>query len=105
VSDSAAPDSVAANSFAYTGDNPLTGIDLPGHGALHATAHFVSHVWHAVLDYAACLHVSGTEDDVFVAESLRVNALKQQVVPVSNKLESPGTAIINMRKYVQLPLW
>jgi large repetitive protein len=54
---------------------------------------------------ADCLHVCGTEDDVFAAEAQRISDLEEQGVSLSNKIASPGKAIINARNYVQLPLW
>ncbi len=54
---------------------------------------------------ADCLHVCGTEDDVFAAEDEMITRLKSQGVPLSNQIASPGRAIINQRQYVQLPLW
>jgi hypothetical protein len=54
---------------------------------------------------AQCLHVCGTEDDVFAAEHQTMVRLQQQGVQLSNDIASPGKAIINQRKYVQEPLF
>lgn len=54
---------------------------------------------------ADCIHVCGTQDDVFAAEAQRIAQLRQQGVPLSNQIASPGRTILNARQYVQLPLW
>ncbi|MFJ8333621.1 RHS repeat-associated core domain-containing protein [Streptomyces sp. NPDC094437] len=58
---------------------------------------------------ATCTHVCGTNDDLFVAEHLRMEELRGQGVDLSNDIASPGKKILEKRqdgdKFEQLGLW
>ncbi|MGW6292058.1 polymorphic toxin-type HINT domain-containing protein [Streptomyces sp. NPDC055058] len=58
---------------------------------------------------ATCTHVCGTNDDLFVAEHLRMEELRGQGVDLSNDIASPGKRILEQRqdaeKFEQLGLW
>jgi Pretoxin HINT domain len=54
---------------------------------------------------AECLHVCGTEDDVFIAEYQQILALQRQGILTSNMIAPPGEGRYNERDYYQLPLW
>ncbi|MBJ7905112.1 hypothetical protein IF655_17625 [Streptomyces sp. DSM 110735] len=58
---------------------------------------------------ATCTHVCGTNDDLFVAEHLRMEELRGQGVDLSNDIASPGKKILEQRqdaeKFEQLELW
>ncbi|MER6091734.1 polymorphic toxin-type HINT domain-containing protein [Streptomyces bluensis] len=58
---------------------------------------------------ATCTHVCGTNDDLFVAEHLRMEELRGQGVDLSNDIASPGKRIFEQRqdaeKFEQLGLW
>ncbi|TKT10859.1 RHS repeat-associated core domain-containing protein [Streptomyces galbus] len=58
---------------------------------------------------ATCTHVCGTNDDLFVAEHLRMGELRGQGVDLSNDIASPGKKIFEQRqnaeKFEQLELW
>ncbi|MFE0739241.1 polymorphic toxin-type HINT domain-containing protein, partial [Streptomyces sp. NPDC058855] len=58
---------------------------------------------------ATCTHVCGTNDDLFVAEHLRMEELRGQGVDLSNDIASPGKKILKQRqddeKFEQLGLW
>ena len=54
---------------------------------------------------ADCLHVCGTEEDVFIGEYQRMVELRNQGIPLSNINESPGKAMYMARMYFQPPLW
>lgn len=55
------------------------------------------------LDDVKITHVRGCEDDVFVAEHLRMQQLRAQGVPLSNEIASPGKAILARRNQPMLP--
>ncbi|OKI16031.1 hypothetical protein A6A25_41315 [Saccharothrix sp. CB00851] len=60
------------------------------------------------IDDATCTHVCGTNDDLFVAEHLRMQELRGRGVELSNDYASPGKKILerrNAEKYEQLTLW
>ena len=57
----------------------------------------------ASLDDAKVTHVCGCEDDVFVAEHLRMEELRRQGVPLSNQKASPGKSILDRRSKPMLP--
>lgn len=57
------------------------------------------------LDDVKCTHVCGTEDDVFIAEHLRMEELKRQGVQLGNDLTSPGKKKLQQRGFQQLELW
>ncbi|MFJ9305789.1 GIY-YIG nuclease family protein [Streptomyces cyaneofuscatus] len=57
------------------------------------------------LDDVKCTHVCGTEDDVFIAEHLRMEELKRQGVQLGNDLTSPGKKELQQRGFQQLELW
>lgn len=57
------------------------------------------------LDDVKCTHVCGTEDDVFIAEHLRMEELKRQGVQLGNDLTSPGKKKLQQRGFQQLDLW
>jgi hypothetical protein len=59
--------------------------------------------WLASMDAVKITHVCGCEDDVFVAEHLRIAHLRKQGVPLSNDLSSPGKAILEKRNQPMLP--
>ncbi|MEU2605506.1 polymorphic toxin-type HINT domain-containing protein [Streptomyces albus] len=58
---------------------------------------------------ATCTHICGTNDDLFVAEHLRMEELRGQGVGLSNDIASPGRKILERRrdaeKFEQLELW
>ncbi|MFF4599827.1 RHS repeat-associated core domain-containing protein [Amycolatopsis sp. NPDC001319] len=58
---------------------------------------------------ATCTHVCGTNDDLFVAEHLRMEELRGQGVDLSNDIASPGKKILEKRQdaeqFEQLRLW
>ncbi|WP_213013445.1 LamG-like jellyroll fold domain-containing protein [Paractinoplanes toevensis] len=55
------------------------------------------------LDDVKVTHVCGCEDDVFVAEHLRMEELRRQGVPLSNQKASPGKSILGRRSQPMLP--
>ncbi|MER5262768.1 GIY-YIG nuclease family protein [Actinosynnema sp. NPDC002837] len=60
------------------------------------------------VEEATCTHVCGTDEDLFVAEHLRMQELRGQGVELSNDYASPGKRILERRKaesYEQLTLW
>ncbi|MFD0292840.1 polymorphic toxin-type HINT domain-containing protein [Streptomyces sp. NPDC127118] len=57
------------------------------------------------LDDVKCTHVCGTEDDVFIAEHLRMEELKRQGVQLGNDITSPGKKKLKQRGFQQLELW
>jgi hypothetical protein len=63
----------------------------------------------ASIEDAVCTHVCGGDDDLFVAEHLRMQELVDQGVSLSNEIASPGKAILQARQaaqiWEQLPLW
>ncbi|MBL7496454.1 DNRLRE domain-containing protein [Frankia sp. CNm7] len=54
---------------------------------------------------AKCTHVCGNDDDLFVAEHLRIQELRGQGVQLSNQRASPGKKILEQRGFQQLRLW
>ncbi|MGH3389242.1 MAG: polymorphic toxin-type HINT domain-containing protein, partial [Actinomadura sp.] len=58
---------------------------------------------------ATCTHVCGTDDDLFIAEHLRMEELRSQGVGLGNDLTSPGKKMLEKRLnaewFEQLPLW
>ncbi len=60
-------------------------------------------------DDARCTHVCGTNDDLFVAEHVRMGELRGRGVKLSNDIASPGKKILEQRqdaeKFEQLGLW
>ncbi|MEW2505942.1 polymorphic toxin-type HINT domain-containing protein [Amycolatopsis sp. NPDC047767] len=58
---------------------------------------------------ATCAHVCRTNDDLFVAEHLRMEELRGQGVDLSNDIASPGKKILEKRQdaeqFEQLRLW
>ncbi|MGW0433683.1 polymorphic toxin-type HINT domain-containing protein [Micromonospora sp. NPDC003197] len=57
----------------------------------------------ASMDDVKITHVCGCEDDVFVAEHLRIQQLRKQGVPLSNDINSPGKVILDRRNQPMLP--
>ena len=61
------------------------------------------------IEDAVCTHVCGSENDLFVAEHLRMQELVSQGVSLSNEIASPGRSILQARQaaelWEQLPLW
>lgn len=57
----------------------------------------------ASMDDVKITHVCGCEDDVFVAEHLRLQQLRKQGVPLSNDYNSPGKSILDRRNQPMLP--
>ncbi|GAA4626487.1 hypothetical protein GCM10023196_034940 [Actinoallomurus vinaceus] len=57
----------------------------------------------ASMDDVKITHVCGCEDDVFVAEHLRIQQLRKQGVPLSNDINSPGKTILDRRNRPMLP--
>ncbi|ASW53381.1 polymorphic toxin-type HINT domain-containing protein [Plantactinospora sp. KBS50] len=57
----------------------------------------------ANMDDVKITHVCGCEDDVFVAEHLRIQQLRKQGVPLSNDINSPGKSILDRRNQPMLP--
>ncbi|PZM97343.1 MAG: hypothetical protein DIU79_02820 [Actinobacteria bacterium] len=67
--------------------------------------YWVRHGRHSSIDDATCTHVCGTDEDLFVAEHLRMEELRSQGIQLSNEIASPGKKILEQRQFVQLTLW
>lgn len=54
---------------------------------------------------AICIHICGTDDDLFRAEYIFKSGLEKMNVPLSNDIESPGKAIYYARQWIQRGLF
>ncbi|MGI5231828.1 hypothetical protein [Actinoallomurus sp. CA-142502] len=55
------------------------------------------------MDDVEITHVCGCEDDVFVAEHLKIQQLRKQGIPLSNDYNSPGKSMLDRRNQPMLP--
>jgi hypothetical protein len=80
----------------------------PGMAYVGKTNNFARRLWEHVSKgrindpaEAICIHICGSNDDLFRAEYIFKSGLEKMNVPLSNHLESPGKAIYNARQWIQ----